>query len=691
MNFTRNLNRWALAALPLALLWTGCGDKATKPDEGQPTDKEYHGLLLENMDTTVSPREDFYRYANGGYLKRTQIPAEESRWGVFGELQERNTHRLREIMEDCSRQGAAAGTIEQQIGDYYATAMDSAKIEELGVKAVQQELDAIAGLTSIDGMGALVGKWHRKGIGPFFSIWVDQDAKNSSRYILNLNQGGTGLPERDYYLSTDKDKQEIRDQYKAFLSKLLVLSGEEQAAADAKAAKCLEIETEMAQASLSNVELRDPDANYHLMKLADLSKEAPQWNWGAYFAAVGMADPGEFNVGQTAFFQSLGKLLTKYSLDDWKSYLKVHLLNGSANDLNNDFVVANFEFYEKTLSGTEKIKPRWKRVVEGGSWGLGFALGKKYTEKYFSANAKKIALEMVDNILAVMKDRLSKLEWMSEATRKEAIHKVETILPKIGYPETWRDYSKLKITKDSYLQNAYALREFGFQYRLDKIGKPVDKNEWGMPPQVVNAYYNPSKNEIVFPAGILQAPFFDEHVDAAMNYGGFGAVIGHELIHAFDDEGSKFDDEGNLKSWWTPEDRTHFEERAKVVKEQYDAYEVADSLFINGQLTLGENIADIHGLQMSYWAWKRSLEGKEQPKNQDGFTPDQRFFINYGQIWGSLLRPEYLKLMIATNPHSPAEFRVIGTLSSFTAFYDAFGVKPGDRMFREEAKRSAIW
>lgn len=679
-------------ALAGAVLWSGCGDQTAQPPAGgNDSTQGHHGLLLENMDTTVSPREDFFRYANGGYLKRTQMPAEESRWGVFTELTERNVERLRGIMDECSKQGAAKGTIEQKIGDYYKTAMDSAAIEKAGIGALKADLDQVDALKDIAGVAPMIGSWHRKGIGALFGLWVDQDAKNSNRYIINLSQGGTGLPEKDYYLSKSPEREEIRSQYKAYLSKLLVLSGEAQEQADAKAAKCLEIETKLATASRGNVELRDPEKNYNLKKLADMAQLAPQFDWKGYFTAVGMADPGDVNVGQPDFFKALGGLLKSYSIDDWKAYLKVQLLNGSAGDLNNDFVVASFDFYEKTLEGTEKMKVRWKRVVEGANWGLGFALGQKYTEKYFSANAKKIALGMVDNILAVMKDRLSKLEWMGEETRKQAIHKVETILPKIGYPDTWRDYSKLEIGSGSYLQNARAVREFGFQYRLDKLGKPVDRNEWGMPPQIVNAYYNPSKNEIVFPAGILQAPFFDEFADMALNYGGFGAVIGHELIHAFDDEGSQFDAEGNLKMWWTPEDRARFEERADLVRKQYDAYVVLDSLHINGSLTLGENIADIHGLQMSYLAWKRSLEGKPEGAKVNGFTPDQQFFIAFGQIWATLMRDEYLRLMIATNPHSPAEFRVTGALSNFPAFYEAFGVKEGDRMHRPAENRSAIW
>jgi putative endopeptidase len=674
------------------MLWAGC--QKTPTDTGGTTPEapqEYHGLRLENRDTTVSPTQDFYHYANGGYIKRTEMPAEESRWGVFSELGEKNIDRLNDIMSECSKSGAAKGTIDQKIGDYYKTAMDSTTIEKLGAKALQEDLDKIANIKTIADMVPLVASMHRRSMGPLFGMYVDQDAKNSTRYILNLGQGGTGLPEKDYYFGKGEEKDNIRKQYVAFMAKLLVLSGEDAATADANAAKCMDIETKLAASSMGMIELRDPDKTYNLMQLDGLTKLSPGFDWKAYFAAAGIAEPGDINVGQPAFFATLGKLLSSYTIDDWKNYLKVNLLNGASADLSNDFVMANFDFYETTLSGTEKIKVRWKRVVEGANWGLGFALGQKYTEKYFSPNAKKMALEMVDNILAVMKDRLTKIEWMSEETKKLAIHKVETILPKIGYPDTWRDYSKLEIGGDSYMKNVFALREFGFQYRLDKLGKPVDRTEWGMPPQVVNAYYNPSKNEIVFPAGILQAPFFDEHVDAAMNYGGFGAVIGHELIHAFDDEGSKFDAEGNLKEWWTAEDRKKFEERAAVVKNQYDEYVVADSLHINGGLTLGENIADIHGLQMSFWAWKRSLEGKPAPASQDGYTPEQRFFVNYGQIWSSIMRPAFLRLMVQTNPHSPAEYRVIGTLSSFPEFYAAFGVKEGDRMWRPAEKRAAIW
>jgi putative endopeptidase len=681
----------AICCLAAVLLMNACRNSTPVNRSDETGMKVYHGLLLANMDTTVSPREDFFRYANGDYLQRTQIPAEEGRWGTFSELYDINNLRLKAIMEECGRQGAAKGSIEQKIGDYFKTAMDSLAIEQLGVHAVKGDLDKIAAIKTAAETMPLIAAMHRRGMKPMFGTFVHQDAKNSARYILNFYQGGTGLPERDYYFSTSQDKEHIRKQYLAYVARLLVLSGEVAGTADAQAAKYLEMETRLAEKSMGKVELRDPDANYHLMRMDDLKRLVPQMDWNAYFTAIGISDPGEFKVGQPEFFKNLGVLVADYPIEDWKCYLKVQLLMGTAGRLSNDFVVANFDFYERTLKGAEKMRVRWKRIVRAANDDLGFALGQKYTEKHFSPNAKKIALEMVDNILAVMIDRLAKLEWMGDSTRRRAIHKVETIIPKIGYPDKWRDYSKVEIVPDNYLRNVHALRESEFQYHLDKMGKPVDKTEWDMPPQIVNAYYNSSMNEIVFPAGILQQPFFDKHVDAAMNYGAFGAVVGHELIHAFDDQGSKYDADGNLRSWWTEEDRKRFEALAAVVRDQYSAYQVADSLFINGQLTLGENIADIHGLQMSYWAWKRLLERKEPPKPQDGFTPDQRFFIAYAQIYRSLIRPEYLRLTVATDPHSPPEYRVLGALSSFSVFHDAFGVKEGDRMFREEAQRSAIW
>lgn len=679
-----------IAICAATVLLPSCKEaKPSEPIVSEPTEK--HGLMLENIDTTVSPREDFYLYANGAYVKRTQIPAEESRWGVFSELREANTARLREIMEEASKSSAPKGSIEQQIGDYYHTAMDTAAIEALGVSAIQEDLDRIDAMQSKLDLAPLAASFHRRRISGLFSFWIDQDAKDSERYIPNLYQGGKGLPDRDYYLDRSSKREEIREKYRNFLASLLILSGEEEAAANERASLVLAMESEMAQNSMAIVEMRDPELTYHIQTLDDLKKSTPSFNWEAYFKSIGMPNPGEINVAQPKFFTGFESMLVDRSLDDWKLYLKTALLRSTCDDLSNEFVQANFDFYEKTLNGTEEMKVRWKRVVEGANWGLGFALGKKYTEKYFSANAKNIALEMVDNILEVMKTRLAELSWMSEETKAQAIQKVSTIMPKIGYPDKWRDYSKLEISSDSYIKNVFALNEFGFQFQMDKVGKPVDKTEWGMPPQIVNAYYNPSLNEIVFPAGILQAPFFDEHVDAALNYGGFGAVIGHELIHAFDDQGSRFDSEGNLRNWWTDADRKNFEERAAVVRQQYSEYEVLDSLFINGQLTLGENIADIHGLQMSYWAWERSLKGKPAPSDQDGYTPQQRFFVSFGQIWGTLARPEFLRLMVATNPHSPSEFRVIGALSNFPTFYEAFGVKEGDKMFREESKRSAIW
>lgn len=678
--------------LPIAalVLWTGCG-KETKPTTDADAPAAYVGLTLENMDTTVSPREDFFLYSNGGYIKRESIPADQGRWGVFSKLGEDTDLRVRDLLQASADKKAAAGTIDQLIGDYYAAAMDTAKIEELGIKAVQPQLDEIAALQSTADMVPLIAKFHRQGIGALFGVWIDLDDKNSSRYIVNLYQGGMGMPEKGYYLKTDPASVQTREAYVAYLSKLLELGGDTPEAAKTSADKVLALETQMAKASMAMVEMRNPELTYHKTTLEVLQKDAPNLDWAAYFKGIGLPNPGEFNVAMPDFMKEISKMVKSVSLADWKTYLRVVVLRDMAPNMSSDFVNADFEFNDKTLGGAQALRVRWKRVVEGMNWSLGMAIGEKYVEQHFSPRAKEIALEMVDNILATMKDRLAELTWLSDSTRQKAIHKVSTILPKIGYPDKWRKWDGLKVGRDSYIANSLALRDFNFQYRLDKIGKPVDKSEWGMAPQIVNAYYNPSRNEIVFPAGILQPPFFHENADAALNYGAFGAVIGHELIHAFDDAGSQYDADGNLNMWWTAEDRKNFEARADLVRRQYDAYVVLDSLHVNGQLTLGENIADIFGLRMSYYAWKRSLKGKESTENIQGFTPDQRFFLAFGQVWSGMMRDEFLRTMIATNPHSPGQFRVQGPLSNLVEFYGAFGVKEGDAMWRPDSLRADIW
>lgn len=681
---------WGLALAGM-LLFSACDDKGKSDGvDGIPMEEVHHGLRLDYMDTTVSPSENFFLYTNGGYLAVTEIPEEESRWGVFNELRDEADSRVRDILvESADMKDADPASLEYKIGTYYRTGMDSAAVDAAGLSAIQPELDLIAGIASKEDLMDVIGTFHKHSIYPAFVVWVDQDAKNSDRNILNLYQGGQGLPDRDYYLVEDEEKAALREKYVAFMAKTFELMGDAPELASAEADMVMRFETSLAEASLDRVSRRDPYKTYHLMDMAGLQELSPL-PWARYFTAIGLSEPGEVNVAVPDFMVRLEKLSSDFSLDDWKNYLRLALVRSMAGSLSSDVVENSFDFYGRTLEGTPEMKPRWKRVTEQTNSALGMGIGKLYVDRHFSPRAKEIALDMVDNILAVMKDRLGNLEWMSPETRQEGVHKLNTILPKIGYPDEWRDYSEMEIKDQPFARNVLAARAFNFDYGLDKIGKPVDKKEWGMPPQTVNAYYNPSINEIVFPAGILQAPFFDEHVEAALNYGGFGAVIGHELIHAFDDQGSKFDAEGNLKDWWTEADLEAFKGRAKMVEEQYSEYVVLDSLHVNGKLTLGENIADIDGLRISYYAWKRSLDGK-MPESKEGFTPEQRFFINYGQLWSSLMRPEAMRLMIATNPHSPAEWRVNGSTSSLTEFYEAFGVKEGDPMYREASERMSIW
>lgn len=681
-------------AVAVALTGSSCEKTSSETNntEVPPTEEVQRGIRYDDMDTSVSPRENFYLFTNGGYINRTVIPEEESRWGRFSELRDEADARVRSILEDASSNAKAEkGSMEQKIGDFYRTGMDEEAINKAGLAPIQDVLDRINNISSPEDVMSTIGFLHEHGVYAGFVMYVDLDSKNSERQIVNLSQGGTGLPDRDYYLKDGEEKENIRAKYLEFLTELHTLAGASPEEAMAKAETVMAFETALAKSSLSVVDRRDPYKTYHIMNLEGLSEAAPNLPWDAFFGEIGLADPGEFNVGMPDFMAELSKQAKEKDLDVWKTYLTTALLRNAADYMGEDWVNAGFNFYGKVLQGTPELRPRWKRVTEHTNYSMGMGIGELYVKRHFSANAKKMALEMVDNILAEMKDRLGKLEWLSPETREQAVHKLNTILPKIGYPDDWRDYSKMDISGDvGYVKNVMAARKFNFHFNLDKVGQPVDKTEWGMPPQIVNAYYNPSINEIVFPAGILQAPFFDEHVEPALNYAGFGAVIGHELIHAFDDQGSQFDAEGNLRNWWTDSDRENFEGRAEVVKNQYDNYTVLDTLHVNGQLTLGENIADIDGLRISYYAWKHSLDGKEL-EEKDGYTAEQRFFINYGQLWSSLMREEALRLMVATNPHSPPSWRVNGSTSSLPEFYEAFGVKEGDRMYRPEDVRMSIW
>lgn len=647
------------------------------------------GFDTANLDRTCKPCDDFYRFAMGGWMKANPIPPEYSIWGSFSQLADRNQKNVREILEAAAESKAAEGTNEQKIGDFYSSCMDTTAIDAAGAKPIEPELTLIAAVQTLADLEAETARLHKQGVGVLFRFNSTQDAKDSSQVIGAASQGGLGLPEREYYLKQDEKSQKLREDYVKHVANMFALLGDSADVTAAEAATVVKIETALAAASMKNTDLRDPDKTYHKMTLAELKVLTPGFSWESYFKAVGHPELKEINVGQPDFFKALNAQLTATSIADWKSYLRWHLVNSAAPGLAEKFVNEDFDFRGKTLTGAKEIQPRWKRCVQSTDRNLGEALGQAYVQKYFPPAAKARALEMVHNLLAALRDDLGTLPWMGPETRAQATAKLEAFAVKIGYTDKWRDYTALKIDRRSYAENLVRASEFDFARRLTKIGKPVDRTEWGMTPPTVNAYNNSSMNEIVFPAGIMQPPFYDPNADDAVNYGGMGAVIGHEITHGFDDHGSKFDGKGNLKDWWTPEDLKNFQSRAKCVSDQFDGYVVDGDLHENGKLVLGESIADLGGLAIAYAAYEKSLEGKPRPPDRDGFTPEQRFFLGWAQVWGANERLEYARLMANTNPHPLGRFRANGPLSNMAEFAKAFGCKHGEAMVREQACK--IW
>jgi putative endopeptidase len=670
----------ALVALTVAAL------HAQMPPANEPAG----GIDLTNLNTTVQPAADFYQFANGGWLPKNPIPADLSRWGSFNEVQERNYVVLHEILESAAAQTSAPhGSIIQKVGDFYASGMDSAKIEADGLSPIAGELKKIDDIKDAAGFTAALAHSHTMGVRSFFNFFAGQDDKKSTDIIAVLRQGGLSLPDRDYYTKEDDRSKELRAKYVEHLTKMFQLIGDDAATAASHAAVVMKIETALATASKTRVELRDPEANYHKMSLAELATLAPDFPWAGYFAGIGLPAPGNINVGQPEFFKAAAAMAKSVPVDDWKVYLRWHLVNDAADQLSSAFVNQNFEFFGKTLNGTKELRPRWKRVLMATDGSLGEALGQLYVEKAFSASAKARAKQLVENLRTTLAARISKLEWMSDATKTQALKKLNAFTVKIGYPDKWRDYTALDLDRSSYAVNAMRASAFEFQRNLAQIGKPVDRSEWGMSPPTVNAYYNPLMNEIVFPAGILQPPFFDANADDAVNYGGIGAVIGHEMTHGFDDQGRQFDADGNLRDWWTPEDGKNYLSRASIVEKQFDGYVVLDSLHVNGKLTLGENIADLGGLTIAYYAMQMALDKDGRPALIDGYTPEQRFFISWATIWRQNIRPENQKVRLVTDPHSPGQFRCNGPLSNMTEFMKAFSVQEGAPMVRSE--KAKIW
>ncbi len=674
------------AVLVAAIMMAGAGLRASAKPAG---DAGYWGFDTANLDKTCKPCDDFYQFAMGGWMKSNPIPPEYSTWGSFSQLLDKNQQNLRQILEAAEKQQAAAGSNEQKIGDFYASCMDTTAIEAAGTKPIDSQLASIAAMKSSADLQAEAARLQQQGVGVLFRFSANQDAKDSSQVVGAAWQGGLGLPEREYYLKQDDKSKQLRDAYVKHVARMFELLGDSSDAAAAEATTVLDIETHLAEASMKNTDLRDPNKTYHKMKLADLQAMTPNFNWESYFKAISHPELKEINVGQPDFFKALDAQLTATPLANWKTYYRWHVLNSAAPELPEKFVAEEFDFRGKTLTGAKEIQPRWKRCTQATDRALGEALGQVYVQKYFPPEAKAHALVMVHNLISALHDDLQTLPWMSPETRAQATAKLEAFAVKIGYPDKWRDYSALKIDRVSYLANQRRAADFDFQRRLSKIGKPVDRTEWGMTPPTVNAYNNSSMNEIVFPAGILQPPFYDPKADDAVNYGGMGAVIGHEITHGFDDHGSQFDGHGDLKNWWTPADLKNFKERATCVQTQFDNYVVDGDLHENGKLVLGESIADLGGLAISYAAYEKSLEGKPRPPVKDGFTPEQRFFLGWAQVWGANDRPEYERLMANTNPHPLPRFRGNGPLSNMAEFAKAFGCKKGDAMVREQVCK--IW
>ncbi|HET9327829.1 MAG TPA: M13 family metallopeptidase [Candidatus Eisenbacteria bacterium] len=642
-----------------------------------------------NMDPSVKPGVDFYRYANGKWLEKNPVPASESRWGAFSELAERNSQILYDILEESAKKtDAAKGTPAQMVGDFYATAIDSAKADALGAKPLDELMGRIAAVKTTDDVLKEIAHLQTLGARMPFAVFASPDAKQSTQVILQVVQAGLGMPDRDYYTRTDEASVKLRDQYQAHMGRMFGLLGDDATTAAANAKTVMGIETQLANASLTRVQRRDPEANYHKMTVDELSTLTPALQWPRLLDGMGITERSAINVGQPEFVKQVNTMMTTVPVADWRAYMRWHVVRQAADLLSSPFVNESFDFYGRTLNGTKEIRPRWKRARDLVDGSIGEALGQLYVERTFTPQAKTRALQLVENLRAELRDRLTKLDWMSDATRQQALRKLEAFSVKIGYPDVWRDYSTLTIDRSSLVANVLRSTQFEYKRNMAKLGKPVDRKEWGMTPPTVNAYYNPRLNEIVFPAGILQPPFFDANADDPVNYGGIGTVIGHEMTHGFDDQGRKSDADGNLKDWWTPEDAEKYKARSALIEKQYASYTVLDTLHINGKLTLGENTADIGGASIAYGAMKKALAGKK-PVKIDGFTPEQRFFLSFAQIWRNNIRPEALRVRINTDSHSPGEYRCIGTLSNMPEFAQAFGLKEGDPMVRNEIAK--IW
>jgi putative endopeptidase len=674
-----------MLTLGAAAIGLGCKPKATVAAGEKPVFNETV------MDLSVSPGENFYQYAGGGWMKNNPLPEDKSRYGSFDKLAEQNKEKVKAVIEKAAATKSENGSVNQQIGDFYASGMDTVAIEKAGLAPIQNYLNEIDAIDTKEKLIEVIGQLQRLQISPLFYYFAEGDMKNSNMVIANIYQGGLGMPDRDYYFDKGERAEEIRKAYLAYLQSIWQNTGSDAQTALAEGEKVMKFETRLAAASNTKLENRDPKLTYNKVDLPGLEANSPGLKWKGLFAAMKVDAPQEINLYQPKFVTEVGKMVDEESLDTWKSYLKIHLIREVSPYLPKAFVESRFAFYGKTLSGQPQMEPRWKRVQNTTSSALGEAIGQLFVQEYFPPQAKARMEQLVENLRTAFGERIRQLDWMSDSTKQQALAKLAAIRVKIGYPNKWRDYSKLAISRDSYLTNVLRSNEFDFEFNNAKIGKPVDKEEWGMTPQTVNAYYHPTNNEIVFPAAILQPPFFYLDGDDAVNYGAIGVVIGHEITHGFDDQGRQFDKNGNLKDWWTNSDTEKFNAKSQVLVNQYDQFVIKDTLHANGKLTLGENIADLGGLSISYQAFQNTLKGKEKPDPIDGFSAEQRFYLGYSLIWAQNIREAEKLRRVKEDVHSLGEHRVVGPLVNIEAFYQAFGIKEGDKMFIPQEKRAVIW
>jgi len=675
------LTNLGLIALAMAAL-AGCKNKSDDQKRTVFFDKS-------GMDTTVKPGDNFFLYANGKWLKNTTIPTSETSWGTFNTLRDINEAHIHEILDYAAAHDDTANSINQKVGDLYKSGMDTAAIEKLGYDPVKPQLAKIAAVKDDKDLVKLAAEGFKTGDGFLLGFYVSPDDKISSKNAAHFDQTGLNLPDRDYYFKTDTASKKILDGYVKYIAKLFTLTGVDPATAAAKAAGILKLESAIAQVSLSPVQLRDPVKNYNKFTLADFKKQMPDVDVAGAFGLMGLQTDTVL-VGQPGYYKALDGLLKSQPIGVWKDKASFEELSNSASYLSKAFRDAHFDFFDKTLNGQKQPRERWKIVSEDVDNGLGELLGQVYVQKFFPPEAKKRMLDLVNNLQAVYKLRIEKLDWMSPQTKEKAIAKLEAFTKKIGYPDKWKKYDDVQISKDAYYQNEQSISAHNYREMIKKVNKPVDRSEWGMTPPTIDAYYNPTFNEIVFPAGILQFPFFDKDADDAINYGAIGVVIGHEMTHGFDDQGRQYDKDGNLKDWWTPEDAAEFKERVKVLINQYSQYTILNGVHINGELTQGENLADVGGAMIAYQAFKNTPEGKSDTKI-DGFTPDQRFFLSLTRVWQSKMTDESARMRINVDPHSPPMYRVIGPFTNMPEFYKAFDIKPGDKMYRPDSVRVKVW